>query len=206
MDLILLKDILTEITGTHATNSVSVSEPMGIAVYADSSPAPIKDTVRNGWIWQKTVADASKFNYYFYQDRLNASITINNLKNFYMVVQVMNITTQNSLPFLVLYTNTTDEPSPAFYKSRISYSLDMTAHKIFNGEKVILYHGTKPTYFSNLRKLPLTLEVKEGAGHGDEVIKWLTCHSDSSSPIGTSIVIHNLVWNSGEVYNNLKLV
>lgn len=206
MDIKLLQEMLIELQGTHATNTVSVSTPSGVAVYADSSIIPTKDTVRNGWSSIKTVADASKFNYYFYQDRTNASIQLNNLKNFYMVCQVDNITTQESLPFLVLYTNTTTEPAPAYYKSRISYSLDLTKNKLFNGEKVILYHGSEPTYFSNLRKIKLTLKVVTGPGHETEIIKWLTCHSESSSPVGTNITIHNLVWNSGSIYNNLKLV
>ena len=202
---IILLDILKTLEGTNASNIVDINTYNGTLVYSDTNPTPTKDTVRGGWNFSKLITGTDKFNYYMYGNQINNPIQINELHNFWVVVNIDNITTSNTVPFLNLYTMPTEAP-PAWYGSVISYSIDFNKHDLFNGEKVLLYSGTIPPLFDKLRKIPLTNKnIMAGDPQPTDIINLLSVHSHSVAPINTSYTVHNMGWSTKDVKYNLKL-
>ena len=93
----------------------------------------------------------------------------------------------------------------AWYKSKIAYAIAPNAQKLFNGEKILIYSGTKPDIYPKLRKVHCSQEVKTGNCLDTETLNLLTVHSDSSAPDANSITVHNCGWAASEIKMNLQL-
>lgn len=187
---------------------VQLSSSSGIAVYADSSPAPIPDlNGRDGWLYQKT-SGAEKFNYYIWSQGSHA-LTLENLDTIYMVGAVDTYTSVASVPFIVVYTKMTGSgDAGAWYHSRISYSID--SNQVINlGEIVQFYtHHKKPSTINGYRQVPLHNEIKTGDALPSEEVLYITLHSDSGGADNTSILISHAGYVSNHLnpqYLNLEL-
>ena len=187
----------------HIDCKVALSE--GAAVYADSMPSPVSSLGFPGWKHTKG-SGVEKFNYYFYGNNTNNPYLLKELDNFWAVVTCHTITTTGSLPFLVLYTLPNGiNDAEAWYKSKIAYAIAPNAQKLFNGEKILIYSGTKPDIYPKLRKVHCSQEVKTGNCLDTETLNLLTVHSDSSAPDANSITVHNCGWAASEIKMNLQL-
>jgi hypothetical protein len=202
----ILKEALAEQQRTIATNEIDVSTPSGIVVYADSSPIPTLDTARGGWLWRKVQNGSEKLNYYCYNNQSNNPMILEQLLNFWSVVNIDNIIGTNTCPFLALHTMPTGvNDAGLFYHSRITWGIDLATNHLYNGEKIMIYRGLKPTIYPNLRKINLTKITIEGEALNDEVINLLSIHTDSSAPISTQLTVSNIGWSNSHVKMNLLL-
>ena len=188
----------------HIDCKVALAE--GSAVYAGTLPTPSASLGFPGWKHTKG-SGVEKFNYYFYGNNSNNPYLLKELDNFWAVVTCHTITTTGSLPFLVLYTVPTGVgDAEAWYKSKIAYVIDITAQKLFSGERILIYSGDEPNIYPKLRKIHCSQEVKTGNCLDTETLNLLTVHSDSSAPDSNSITVHNCGWKASEIKMNLQLL
>lgn len=177
---------------TSPTGKASLSSAGGVAVYADSSPVPTLDNDnRNGWLFEKTVADASKFNYYFYS-KGNKALTLADLKSISAIVSVDKYGASNDLPFFTVYTTMTGSgDAGAWYKSKLTYSI--TADEtIMIGEHIEMYSGVKPVSRTGIRQVEFNTKSTVGTGLDTEEILTVAIHSDSGAGVGLKILCANL--------------
>ena len=83
-------------------DKVKLSSSGGIAVIADSSPAPTTDdNDREGWLFSK-VSASDKFNYYIYGNTATShQWTMGDLKSVSMTCSVDNWSSASSVPFIL---------------------------------------------------------------------------------------------------------
>tara|TARA_R110002153_G_scaffold170603_1_gene323460 strand:- start:401 stop:1081 length:681 start_codon:yes stop_codon:yes gene_type:complete len=179
----------------YHTGQVKISSAGGIGVYADSSPAPVADADgRDGWLFNKTIADASKFNYYFYGQG-NTPILLNEISALLCDVTIDNYQGISSLPFIIIYTKPTGVgDAGAWYHSRVTYTMN-SDEVILLGEAVTFYGGLKPTHQSNIherRLIECNTVLTSGDALGSEEILTIALHSDSGSPASTKILVSSL--------------
>ena len=189
-------------------DKVSYMSEGGTAVIADSSPAPTTDNdARQGWLWKKTVADASKFNYYIFGSTGSSHAwKLSDLKSLHVTCSIDKWDSIKSAPFMVVYTVPTGSGDASWYKSKKAYTLT-TAHKILVGEHVNLYFGEQPHLNNNNRYLHLDNVVVEGTAADDEQIFMISIHSDSDAPIATQILVSDAGYKlNGEIKRNIKFV
>ena len=174
------------------TGGASISSAGGIAVYADSSPIPSLDNDnRDGWLFEKTVADASKFNYYFY-GKGNKSLKLGDLKSISAIVTIDKYAASNDLPFFNVYTTMDAGPNAgAWYKSRVTYT-PTADETIMLGESIEIYSGLKPTSHTGKRQVEFNTVSTVGTGADDEEIYTIAMGSDSAAPIGLKILCEQL--------------
>jgi hypothetical protein len=179
----------------YHTGQVKSSSAGGVAVYADSSPPPVADNDgRDGWLFTKTVADTSKFNYYFYGQG-SSPILLNEISSLLCDVTIDNYQGVSSLPFIIIYTKPTGVGDAAvWYHSRITYTMNSN-EKILLGEGVTFYGGLKPNIHSNIhcrRLIECNTLITSGDALPTEEVLTIALHSDSGSPASTQILVSSL--------------
>jgi hypothetical protein len=108
---------------------------------------------------------------------------------------------------LVLYTVPTGVgDAAAWYKSKIAYAIDISAQKLFSGERILIYSGNEPDIYPKLRKIHCSQIIKTGHGLNTETLNLLTVQSDSGAPDSNKITVHNCGWGAGEIKMNLQLL
>lgn len=183
---------------------VSLTSATGISVYADSSPPTADADGRGGWLFTKTVADASKFNYYFYGEG-NKAVTLDELVSVCANVTIDNYQSGASIPFFVVYTKMTGVgDAGAWYHSRIIYTMDAN-ETILLGEDIEMYSINKQAHHhQNKRPVSFNTKTVYGDAAGNEEIYTITIHSDSGAPASTQILVNNVgfsIKKNGEVIN-----
>ena len=175
-------------------------------VYADTSPTPSRDPVRGGWKYTKDIAGASKFNYYFYGNQTANPMKLNELLGMYMIGTIHTFIDANTVPFFVIYTLPTGVgDAAAWYKSRISYSINLDGKKLYSGEKILLYTGEKPSYATKLRSFKLDVVITTGTADPEETVNLLSLHCDSLVDVNHSVTVQNLGWSNSDVGFNIEL-
>lgn len=187
------------------TGQISLSSASAVSTYADSSPIPTTDTeLRGGWLFKKTVADASKFNYYFYSQG-NKEKSLLDIKGMNSIISIDQYTNTSSIPFFVIYTTMDALTSNAgsWYKSKIAYAIDNTIDLIV-GEMIEIYSGEKPTY-KGYRQVPLKTEIITGNALSTEKVLTMSIHSDSASVINTQILVKSVGFNTLNINRKIEL-
>ena len=175
-------------------------------VYADSLPIPVRDMAGGGWNYTKDVTGASKFNYYFFGNHTANPMKLSELLGTFIVGSIHTFENNKSVPFIVLYTLPTGVgDAAAWYKSRISYSINLSGKKLYSGEKIMLYTGEKPTYHSKLRAFKLDVLGVTGSADLNEIVNLISAHCDSEVPVNHSVTINNLGWTNSEIGLNIEL-
>ena len=175
-------------------NYILSTSASGVAVYGTTETSPIADiNNRPGWLFKKTLADAAKFNYFFYGQGSHA-ITLGDIKSLCANITIDQWTNIQSAPFFVVYTKPTgvgDSP-PGWYHSKRAYVLD-ASKKILLGEPINLCAIADPVYTYNCdRNVKLETIIDTGDCESTEEILTVSFHSDSASPINTQILISSL--------------
>tara|TARA_R110000737_G_C14617241_1_gene492203 strand:- start:3066 stop:3752 length:687 start_codon:yes stop_codon:yes gene_type:complete len=176
------------------------------AVYADTLPVPVIGASRGGWKYTKDVTGSNKFNYYFFSNQVANPMLLSELEGFWMCGTIDTFVDATSVPFLVLYTLPTGSgDAAAWYKSRIAYSIDLSKHHLYSGEKIVLYWGKKPEFDHKHRHFELTQTVTTGTAAAGETVNLLSAHCDSAVPAGYSTTIQGLGWTNKHVKMNIHL-
>ena len=165
--------------GTAAQAAISAGEKAPIADPDD----------RGGWLFTKPVANAEKFNYFFYGEGKSA-ITLGHIKHIYANIAVDNYQDINSLPFIIVYTKPTGSgDAGAWYHSKIMYHLP-TFYNVQLGEIITMHtHTTAVDVDYGFRKVWASNVVTDGDAAASEEILYITLHTDSASPAGTQILV-----------------
>lgn len=191
-------------------DKVKLSSSGGVAVIADSSPAPTADdNDREGWLFEKVTAGSGKFNYYIYGNTATShQWTMGDLKSVSMTCSVDNWSSASSVPFIVVYSVPTGSgDAGAWYHSRRVYSINTSNHKILCGEHINLYCMSKPELKNDNRYIELETYSSDGDNADTEVILAVSLHSDSASAINTKILVSHAGYNLGnEIHRHIKLV
>ena len=175
-------------------------------IFADTLPVPIRDPADGGWKYIKDIAGASKFNYYFYGNQTANPMKLKELLGMYMIGTIHTFIDTKTVPFFVIYTLPTGVgDSAAWYKSRIAYSINLSGKKLYSGEKILLYTGTKPKYETNLRSFKLEVVTITGQADNEETVNLLSLHCDSGTGINHSVTVQNIGWSNSEVSLNIEL-
>ena len=167
------------------------------AILADSTILPVLDeNQRAGWLFKKTVDDASKFNLYFFAQNVSEHFTVGHLSSVSAVVSVDQLVNNSSLPFFTIYTKPDGiTPNQSWYKSKISGTLNMNTDFISLGERIQMYFGNKPSVKFGYREIKTSKSVV-GTGLDSEEVWYITIHSDSSAPLDSQILISDLVYET----------
>jgi len=196
-----------ETQSNNPSSNILLTSSSGVAVYADTQPVPTVDgNNRLGWLYKKTIANADKFNYYFYSQGSHP-VLLGDLRSLVADVAIDNWQSSASVPFFVIYTKPTGVgDSGAWYHSRVAYAVD-SSKNILLGEHINLYCINKPkcTHNGN-RDVELTTVINTGECLPTEEILTIALHSDSAAPINTQVLVSNLGYelnNNNQVYFNL---
>ena len=189
------------ITTVEANSKVKVTSIDGIAIYADSNPAPTADiNDRQGWLWHKLAANDDKFNYYFYASVGSSyQYKLSDFHGAHATCVIDNFSSlTDSCPFINVYTKPTAEDLAAgqWYHTKIVYSLNSDA-LIVVGEAINLYCGKKQVLNNTNRYVHLAEINTDGPGLPTEEIFYMTIHTDSDAPINTRVLISTLGYNMG---------
>ena len=191
-------------------DKVKLSSAGGIAVIADSSPAPTADADdRDGWLFEKVTAGADKFNYYIYGSIGSSyQYTFNDLKSVHMCCSVDRWDNSASVPIINVYSKPTGSgDAAAWYHSRKDYSINMSNQKINAGEHINLYIGNRPELKNDNRNIPLENLTSNGDCAGTEEILYIVVGSDSGSLINTKILVSGAGYNlNNEINRNIKMI
>tara|TARA_R110000764_G_scaffold34621_3_gene77251 strand:+ start:176 stop:775 length:600 start_codon:yes stop_codon:yes gene_type:complete len=173
-----------------SNSQVKLTSASGVAIYADSLPAPTADlNGRDGWLYTKT-SGAEKFNYYIWSQG-SKPLRLRELRSVSMVASVDTYTDVASVPFVVIYTKPTGvgDEQP-WYHSKISHSFHNQSSVIMLGERVQFYtHQILPSESYGVRRISLPVEIKSGDALPDEEILYITVQSDSAGANNTQILI-----------------
>ncbi len=187
-------------------SKLSVNSTSGVAVFADTSPAPTLDTDNNrsGWLHKK-LTGTEKLNYYFYSQGSKAK-TLADLTSICANVCIDTWNNTTSVPFFVVYTKMTGVgDAGAFYHSSIAYACD-TNIDITLGEYVELYGKSVPTINTGLRQINLSNVITTGEALDTEEILMMSIHTDSGSAANTQILIDKVGWEINATKFRLHLV
>ena len=194
MERIILEQINNKLANQNRdvdNGSVSLASVSGAAVYADTLPVPIQDTVgkRRGWLWTKAATGTEKLNYYFYAEG-SMPVTLAHLRGLSARVSIDNYQTTLSNPFFVIYTKPTGVgDAGAWYHSKISHHIPSTT-PIMIGEEVQLYTADKPLNYDSINRL---IHCNQTTTVGDalpaEEILTVAIHTDTLAPAGTQILV-----------------
>lgn len=191
-------------------DNVKISSAGGMAVIADSSPAPSVDLDnRDGWLFKKVSSDASKFNYYIYGNTGSShQFTFADLKTVHVCCSIDKWDNTASVPIINVYSKPTGSgDAGAFYHSRKDYSINMSNQKIVVGEHINLYAGERPELHNDNRYVPLETLTSNGTCAGDEEILYIVIGSESGSLINTQILAVEAGYNLGhEIKRSIRFV
>ena len=193
MERVILEQIDNKLANQNRNvdnGSVSLASPSGVAVYADTLPVPIEDTVgnRRGWLWTKA-AGVEKLNYYFYAEG-SMPVTLAHLRGLTARVSIDNYQGTTSNPFFTIYTKPTGVgDAGAWYHSRITHHIPSTT-PIMIGEEVQLYTADKPLNHDSINRL---IHCNQTTTAGDalpsEEILTVAIHTESTAPAATQILV-----------------
>ena len=209
---VIVTDKVTGLLGRHSCDKVSVTSANGVAVYADTAPAPTLDTAdnRDGWLYNKVGAGTDKFNYYMYGNTGSSKqYTFADLKGLHATGSVDTFVDITSVPFFVAFSKPTGAgDAGAFYHSKKIITCNLVSpNNVIAGEPCNWYHGTKPIFNNNNRDIELTHITNEGDCLDTEELLFLTVHSDSGAGIGTKILLSDMGYNLDNVVKrNIRLV
>jgi len=196
-----------ETQSNNPSSNILLTSSSGVAVYADTQPIPTVDgNNRDGWLYKKTIANADKFNYYFYSQGSHP-VLLGDLRSLVANVAIDNWQLNASVPFFVIYTKPTGVgDAGAWYHSKKAYAID-SLKNILIGEHVNLYCINKPkcTHNGN-RDIELSTVIETGECLPTEEILTVSFQSDSAAPIQTQVLVGNLGYelnNNNQVYFNL---
>tara|TARA_R110002153_G_scaffold214871_3_gene367506 strand:- start:1 stop:678 length:678 start_codon:yes stop_codon:yes gene_type:complete len=198
--------------GDTTNDKVSVTSTFGIAVYADTLPTPTLDIAdsRNGWLYTKIAANTDKFNYYSYGAASSShQYTLGDIVTLNFVGSVDNFLGGTSLPFIIVYSKPTGVgDAGVFYHSKRTFGCNMVVpNNIVGGEPCNWFHGRKPNLKNHNRFIELTTTTVEGDNLDTEEILFISVHSDSSSGVGTQILLTSIGYNlKDEIKRNIMLV
>tara|TARA_R110000824_G_scaffold19062_1_gene74469 strand:+ start:2468 stop:3160 length:693 start_codon:yes stop_codon:yes gene_type:complete len=163
---------------------------------------PIADpNERPGWLYVKGAADPKqKFNYFHYGQGTQAML-LSHLTTLHSILTVDTYTSAQSLPFFNVFTLAdASSPNASWYKSKITYSMSPGQHMIL-GESVQCWSIEKPLDHTGKRFVEFNTKQVDGAGLPNETIQYITVHSDSSSPVGTQILVQQVGYNLFKAHN-----
>ena len=209
---VIVNDKVSGLLGRHSCDKASVYSANGIAIFADSSPAPTLDTAdqRDGWLWEKIGAGTDKFNYYMYgATGSSKQYTFADLKGIHATGSVDAFVDITSVPFFCAYSKPTGSgDAGAFYHSRKTFSCNLVSpNNVIAGEPCNWYHGAKPIFNNNNRDIELTNLSLDGDCLDTEELLFITVHSDSGGAIGTKILLSDMGYNCDNVVKrNIRLV
>lgn len=189
-------------------NKINVGSANGIAVYADSLPAPTGDPDgRPGWYFAKTTG-TEKFNYYFYSQGSHP-LTVADLDDVFFVGSVNHWSNEYSAPYVVVYTKPTGVgDAGAWYHSRRAYAVH--SPEIVLGMKVQFSTHREPTPRFPYQHIVLSKITDTGDFEDDEEILTISVQSESTAHNDTKILISHVGWrgtvNNVSVNPNIKLV
>ena len=180
------------------TGQVKLGTAEATAVQGAES-VPIADpNDRLGWLFTKPVADATKFNYFFYGEG-NQALTLDDLTTLNAIITVDTYTTTESLVFFNVYTKpqgSGDAGPPTFpYHSKITYSLSAGQHIVL-GESIQAWSIVKPLSHPGKRFVEFNTKQVTGDGLGTEEIWYITLHNDSSAPLGTQVLVQEIGYSA----------
>tara|TARA_R110000803_G_scaffold4137_4_gene14177 strand:- start:6349 stop:7047 length:699 start_codon:yes stop_codon:yes gene_type:complete len=160
---------------------------------------PIADpNERLGWLFQKPVADTTKFNYFFYGEG-NQALTLDDLTTLNAIITVDTYTNPDSLVFFNIYTKSQgagDVGPPAFpYHSRLTYGLSAGQHVVL-GESIQAWSIVKPINHPGKRFVEFNTKSVLGTGLGTEEIWYITLHTDSAAPLNTQILVEEIGYSA----------
>ena len=187
--------------------NILLTSSSGVGVYADTQPIPTVDgNNRAGWLYKKTIANADKFNYYFYSQGSHP-VLLGDLHSLVANVSIGAWASNASVPFFVIYTKPTGSgDAGAWYHSKCAYAID-SSKNILLGEPVNLYCINQPSCSHNgNRDIELTTIVNTGECLPTEEILTIALHTDSAAPINTEVLVANLGYelnNKNQNYFNL---
>ena len=160
---------------------------------------PIADpNERLGWLFQKPVADTTKFNYFFYGEG-NQALTLDDLTTLNAIITVDTYTNPESLVFFNVYTKPQgagDVGPPTFpYHSRLTYGLSAGQHIVL-GESIQAWSIVKPINHPGKRFVEFNTKSVLGTGLGTEEIWYITLHTDSAAPLNTQILVQEIGYSA----------
>ena len=205
--LLCTDDGKLETQSQNPSANILLTSSSGVGVYADTQPTPTVDgNNRAGWLYKKTIANADKFNYYFYTQGSHP-VLLGDLHSLVANVSIGAWASNASVPFFVIYTKPTGVgDAGAWYHSKCAYAVD-SSKNILLGEPVNLYCINQPSCSHNgNRDIELTTIVNTGECLPSEEILTIALHSDSAAPINTEVLVSNLGYelnNKNQNYFNL---
>ena len=126
---------------------------------------------------------------------------LSHLTTLHSILTVDTYTSAQSLPFFNVYTLAdASSPNASWYKSKITYSMSPGQHMIL-GESVQCWSIEKPLDHTGKRFVEFNTKQVDGAGLPNETIQYITVHSDSSSPVGTQILVQQVGYNLFKAHN-----
>ena len=181
-----------------ANNQVKLSSANGVALYADTSPAPTADADdRAGWLWTKVASDTSKFNYYFYGEGSTA-MKVKDITSLNAVLSIDTHPSGVSVPFFIVYTKPTGSGDfAAWHHSKFVYTIN-NPHAIDLGEKISAWSVNETNVNKNYRSVEFNTILTSGDADVNEEILYISIQSDSVAQINTKILIENV----GYSFNN----
>lgn len=197
-------------TAPTPNSKVSYTSATGVAVFADTSPAPTTDNDdRAGWLWTKVVADTTKFNYYYYSEGSTA-MRVSDLTSLNAVITIDTHPSGVSVPFFVVYTKPTSVgDAGAWYHSKFCYTIN-SPHIIDLGESISIWSVNDKNVDTDFRSVEFNTILTEGDANVNEEILTISLHSDSGALINTSILVkelgYSILKNGVEVSKRISLV
>lgn len=183
-------DDVAKNTLVQHTDQVLATSVGGMSMYPDGAAPVADDNGRLGWLFNKTVAGASKINWYFYGAG-NTLTTLGDLKSISCMISVDSYTSISSMPFLIVYSKATGSGDASWYKSRITYQLS-AGQIILPGEQIQVWSGVKPSKASNRRMVEFNSVSSVGTSLDTEEILTISIHTDSASGVGTKLLVNQV--------------
>ena len=188
-------------------DKVKMTSAGGVAVIADSTQPIADEDDRKGWLFKKLAADASKFNYYIYGDTASSHpFTLAEVTSLYMCCSVDKWENSASVPFINIYTKPTGSGDASWYKSRVTYSINMGNQKIMAGEHINLWCKSRPDLKNDKRYVELETISSVGTAAADEQLYMIALSSDSASLLDTKILVSEGGYELGEIKRNIQFV
>ena len=188
-------------------DKVKLTSPGGIAVIADSTQPVADEDDRKGWLFKKTASDSSKFNYYIYGDTGSSHpFTLGDITSLYMCCSVDKWDNTASVPFINIYTKPTGSNDASWYKSRVTYSINMSNQKIMAGEHINLWCKSRPDLKNDNRYVELETISTVGSAASSEELFLIALSSDSASLIDTKILVSEGGYDLDEIKRNIQFV
>ena len=181
-----LENFISQTLTTKLDNTLILNTAPGVASYADSIPAPVKDSFkRDGWFYTNTLA-GNKFNYYYYANT-GYTETLGNIKGQFSIFQNDSLTTDNVNVILTIYgiDGFTTGPKRVYYSNQ----------RILPGVKYLVYWGVEPNIYPELPRIEYNLVDETNWDNSSNVLT-MSVGSDTGSAVG---IVQNLMTNIGYI-------